>query len=79
MVVNQGNLLSLLTRNIKLCGPHTTLRICKRRSSAIQVCLCNGATRTVSTIWAEVSTRLLAIVCLGATGQSVDGHLIMGH
>lgn len=79
MVTNQSNLLSLLTRNIKLCGPHTTLRICKRGSSAVQVCFRNGATRTVSTIGAEVSARLLAVVCLGATGQSVDGHLIMVH
>ena len=60
-------------------SPHSTLRGCKRGSSAIRVCFQNGATRTVSTVSAAVGTCLLAVVCLGATAEGVDSHLVVVH
>lgn len=65
------------TGNIELCGPHTTLRVRKCGSGAVQVCFCNSAACTVSTVGVDVSTSLYAVICFTAAGQSMNGHLIV--
>lgn len=57
-----------LTGNIKLCGPHATLCIRERSSSAVRVLFEDGTARAISAIGAVVGTRLLTVGCLGAAG-----------